>query len=282
MKTKKIMIAYLSSSIIIGLGIAIWRIALMYQYFDPYNNEYALDASIPLKSMGYTTLFGILLMATAFFFLKKTQFEEFSPSTNQVSVFSSSLQGFVFAAIGILMPFYYKEELFGKSEYPVFRTLRLISFFLLFAAAIYFICSASVGHFKPKIRKILSFFPALWALCYLIASYCDPAYNYSDPNHNLFNVSLCALLIFYLYETGFGLSKISGSVRFVASLIAMICVLAYIIPVFFLAAFWELSVQPDTLFGAVECGALFYIFAVLYSLIHALKEPSAVSEETKV
>ena len=49
------------------------------------------------------------------------------------------------------------------------------------------------------------------------------------------------------------------------------------LPLFTLTAFWEISLTPESLFEAVECGAVFYIFAVLYTMISAIKkEPAPV------
>lgn len=86
-----------------GIALAVWRMVLIYRYYDPYNGEFSRDADTMLKALGYVTLGVVLLMFTSYFFIRKESFERFSASSNQVSVFSSSLCGFVFVAVGILV-----------------------------------------------------------------------------------------------------------------------------------------------------------------------------------
>jgi hypothetical protein len=78
-------------------------------------------------------------------------------------------------------------------------------------------------------------------------------------------------VLFFLFETRACATNRTDATRFVFSLIALVCTLVYILPIFILMAFWELSTGLDLLFEAVECGALFYIVAVLCSMIQAVK-----------
>lgn len=273
------MIAYTAVSIAAGIALAVWRMILIYQYYDPYNDEFSHDSDTMFKTLGYVMLGVVLLMLTSYFFLRKESFERFSPSANQVSVFSSSLCGFVFVAVGILVIVYYAGSVFGRSGGGwFFKAAQIISFFSLFGAAAYFIFSASTSYCESKIKKGLSFFPALWALSYLSCSYINANYIYNDPNRIFCNVSLSALLLFFLFETRNTVSVPQNPMRFAFSLVAMVCVLTYMIPLLFLTAFWEIPLTLESLFEAVECGAVIYIFAVLYTMISALKKKPAEAD----
>lgn len=277
MSKKKIMIAYMSLSIAAGLALAICRTVILYRYYDPYNGEFSREADLYIQLLGYGMLAVVLILFTSYFWIRREKFEQFSASSNQVSVFSSSLCGFIFAAVGILVLIYYAGTIFQTGGGWFFKAAQWISFFSLFGAAAYFIFSASVGYGESKIKKALSFFPALWALSYLAASYIHPDYLYNDPNRIFCNVSIAALLLFFLFETRNTVSSAQNPARFAFSLIAMVCVLVYMLPLFTLTAFWEISLTPESLFEAVECGAVFYIFAVLYTMISAIKkEPAPV------
>ena len=279
MNKRKIMIVYTAVSIAAGIALAVWRMILIYRYYDPYNGEFSRDADSMLKALGYVTLGAALLMFTSYFFIRKESFERFSASSNQVSVFSSSLCGFVFVAVGILVVVYYAGSVFGHSGGGwFFKTAQIISFFSLFGSAAYFIFSASTGYCESKIKNGLSFFPALWALSYLSCSYINADYIYNDPNRILCNVSLAALLLFFLFETRNTVSKPQNPMRFAFSLIAMVCVMTYMVPLLILTAFWEIPLTLESLFEAVECGAVFYIFAVLYTMISVLKKKSSAEE----
>jgi uncharacterized membrane protein len=247
--------AYLASSLVIGIGLAVWRIVLMFQYYDPYNNEYASQAKAPLQTLGYVIAFALLLMATSYFFIRKNRFENLPASCNQISVFASALLGFVFLAVACLIALYYAKELFAQTSATTFRFLRLTSFALLFPSALYFIINAT-SRCSEKMKKVFSFFPTLFAVIFLATSYINPIYNYTDPNHNLCNISICSLVLFFLFETRACATNRTDATRFVFSLIALVCTLVYILPIFILMAFWELSTGLDLLFEAVECGAL--------------------------
>ena len=276
---KKIMTAYLTAAAVAGIGLAVWRIAIMLRYYDPYNGEFSHSAGAELRTFGYVALGLVLLMATSYFFIRKSEFVPFSASSNQFSVFSSSLYGFVFAAVGIMLVIYYAKILFGAQSGTFFRVIQILSFLLLFVSAAYFIFSASVGRSESPAKKALSFCPALWALCYLVTSYINPDYNFNDPNRVLCNVSLAALALFLLYETRNTVARPQNPARFAISLVAAVCVLAYILPLFCLTAFWEVPMAPSTLFEAVECGAVFYIFAVLYTMTVSVKKAETAATE---
>ena len=278
MLTKKIMGVYLASSVLFGIGLAVWRIMLMFQYYDPYNNEYSADAKTSLQMLGYALCLAVIIAATSYLFLRKREFEAFSASANQLSVFASALLGFVFIAVGFLLILYYSKELFTSAVSPVFKGFRLTSLVLLFFSAAYFIMSAA-SRVPEKTKKIFSFFPTLWALVFLISSYINPNYNYTDPNHNLCNISVCALLLFFLFETKTCALGKTSAVRFIFSLAALICLIAYILPICVLMAFWELPTGIDVLFEVVECGAVFYIIAVCVSMIRAVK-PKTISAKS--
>lgn len=272
MKKRNLMIVYTVAATVSGIALSIWRTLILYRHYDPYNSEFSSDADRQLIILSYVALAVILLMLTSYFFLKREQFEIFSASSNQVSIFSSSLCGFIFAAAGILIAIYFGKNIFRPERQGwFFHLMILIAFFSLFAAAAYFIFSASVEHSRPGIKKALSFFPTLWALSYLSASYINADYLFNDPNRILCNVSLCALLIFFLFETKNTVSTPQNPARFAFSLVALICVLLYMLPTFVLTAFWEIPLTYTTLFEVIECGAVFYIFATLYTMILSLK-----------
>lgn len=277
MLRKKVMIFYFISSLLIGIAIAAGRTAIIYQHYEFYHNEYMQDAKEPLQMLGYALIIAMIFAASAFFFIRKEKFSEVAASGSQVSIFASALLGFVFIALGILILVYYRDALFSKNSSSAFFVFQIVSYVLLFFSGFYFIINAAVQ--TPKRKAIFSFFPTLWALAFLITSYINPIYNYTDSNHNFGYVSFSALLIFFLFETKAAVTGKSTPIRFVLSLIALITSVSYILPIFILTAFWEYPLSIQVLFEAVECGAVFYIFSVLYSMIKAWK-PQTKENET--
>ncbi len=287
LKTKKIMIGYLVFAILSGLLLAIWRTVLLYRYFDPYNDAFSQNAKDAISSLGYAIFACIVLAFTSLAFLQKREYKPFTASAGHFSVFASSLLGCIFAASGILSLVYYTTDFFGSEGHISYRLLLLISLLALFFSAIYFILSASTRYDGTKIKMIFSFFPALFSAAYLSAAYLSPSFVFSDSNDLLRNVSLAAMLFFFLQEARTAVYGRSDSMRFAYSVVMLVAVLAYNLPTLIVTAFWEMKFSYMTMFELVQCGAVIYGTAVAVSMIASLEPKKdtaipAVSTETEI
>ncbi len=271
MKTKKIMTAYLVFAILCGIGLAVWRTVLIYRYFDPYNNEYTLAAREPLQMLGYSVLAAVLIALTAGIFLYKREFAPFTVSATHYSVFASSLTGFLFGAAGLLSVIYYSSDIFTKDGTAIFRILLMASFFLLFLSAVYFIISASARYDGTTVQKAFAFFPTVFVTVYLGASYLSPDFVFSNMNDILRNVSLAALVFYFIQETRANFYGKSEPSRFVYALVALICVITYEVPNLIVTAFWEMELTHMTMFELVENGIILYLIACACAMISHIK-----------
>lgn len=257
MRIKKFLFGYFALALLSGIALAVWRTVLMVRYYDPYSNEYALEANGQLRAIGFMLFFIFVILATSAIFMMKYEFTEFSASDYQSSVFTSALLGFVFLAVGVFISLYL-EIILDKVQFPLFRYAQIASYALLFLCAVYFILNATADSKLAVIKKGMSFLPPLWGVAFLLASYTDPTYNYKDFNHTLCNVAICALTLFFLYETKMIVVKKATVAYFVFSLISITASIVYMIPTFILLAYWELSSNLNHLFEAVLLGAIFY------------------------
>lgn len=287
LRTKKFLLGYFFASLIAGLGFAVWRTILMLQYYEPYTKEYAFEAKSSLEIFGFTLFIVLLLLATAsFFFVKikflggECEFSEVSASNHQSTVFTSALLGFLFLAVFVFLAFSLKEMML-PSYYKTYQALQLISFLLLPFVGIYFILNSLESSRFDHIKKIFSFIPTLWCVIFLIDSYLNPMYLYNDFNHTLCNVSLCALVCFFLYETKTVIRKKANAAHFVFSLLAIVLCMAYIVPNFILLAYWELSSELHFIFEAIQLGAIIYMASVSLILISSLKKCESPEVETE-
>lgn len=269
------MTGYLVFSILAGIGIAIWRTALLYRYFDPYNNAYTPAAKSNLQTLGYIMLVCIVVAFTSALILRKKDFDTFTTSGNQLSVFASSFLGCLFAAAGVLALIYYPEKLFTKEGTPIFRVLLMIAFISIFFSAVFFIISASSRYDKTKIKEFFSIFPALFAATLLSASYLSPDFVFSNQNDVLRNVALAALVLYFLQEARAVMYGKTEPVRFTLTVVALICVIAYELPTVIVTAFWEMELTYMTMFELIECGAVIYMIATACSMIAALRTTEA-------
>jgi len=282
MKIKKIMTGYLVFSILAGLGLSIWRTVLLYQYFDPYNNAYAIAAKSNLRGLGYVMLACVLIALTSAFVLRKKEFDTVTASANHFSVFASSLLGCLFAAAGILVLIYYPHQLFAPTGTVIFRALLLTAFISIFFSAMFFIFSASARYDDSRIKTILSVFPALFAVTLLSASYLSPDFVFSNSNDLLRNVALASLVLFFLQEARAVFYGKTEFLRFSLAMVSLICVIAYNLPMLIVTAFWEFELTYMTMFELVECGAIVYMIATACTMIgslHQVEENTTVNPE---
>ena len=253
----------------------------MLRYYDPYNNEYALEANVALKSLGFTLFFIFVILATAAIVLTRFEFKPFSVSDHQSSVFTSALLGFVFLAIGVFVSMYMKTAL-ETASYPLYKYTQFLSYVLLFFCAIYFILNAAGNPRFENSKKKLAFIPPVWGIAFLVSSYVDPAYNYKDFNHTLCNVAICALVFFFLYDSKMVIMGKATIPYFVFALISLTASIVYMIPTFVLLAYWELSSDMNHIFEAVLLGSIFYTCACLKNLCKTVMPCEKTKKEPRV
>ncbi|MGN1095392.1 MAG: hypothetical protein ACI4QR_03285 [Eubacteriales bacterium] len=112
----------------------------------------------------------------------------------------------------------------------------------------------------------------LYSLVYLVASYFNKGYTYNDFNRVTCHISFIAIILFFLSEARLAIGKNSYAFHFVMSLICIICISAYILPLLFLSAFWEMSFSASLVFELSEIAVLIYaIYSASYAL-YSLKE----------
>ena len=261
-------------ALISGIVLSVWRTVLMVRYYDPYNNEYALEATGSIKSLGIVLFIVFVALATSALFLRQFEFQAFSASEHQSSVFTSALLGFVFLASGVFATFYLKPIL-ENSVSPLYKYAQIASYSLLFFCAVFFIINASGYPQFTGLKKLLSLVTPIWGVAFLIGSYMDPAYNYKDYNHTLCNVAICALILFFLYDAKMTVTGKASSAYFVFSLISLSASMVYMIPTFVLLAYWELSSNIGYIFEAVMLATIFYTCTSIRNLCKAVKEKEA-------
>ena len=284
MRIKKVLPCYFILAFLSGIALSVWRTVLMVRYYDPYNNEYAVEAFGQLEAIGLTLFFVLVLLATAAFVLRKFTFKPHDTAEHSGSVFTSALLGFVFLAVGIFVSLDLNVIL-ENIQFPLFRYAQIVSYVLLFLCAVYFVVNATGNPRLEAVKRALSFVPPLWGVAFLLASHMDPAYNYKDFNHTLCNVAIGALTVFFLYETKAAVTGKASIAYFVFSLISLTASMVCMIPTFVLLAYWELSSNLNNLFEAVLLGSIFYTCACFFNLcknvIPCEKKPKEKKEKAE-
>ena len=259
---------------------------LMLRYYDPYTQEYALEASSVLKTFGYVTFLVLLLIATAsFFFIRMKfiggtyEFADFSADQHQSTTFTSALFGFVCLAVGVFLSFSLTSML-APTQYVIYKYTQLAAYILLFFVGAYFIINAMGSPRSEKIKKVLAFFVPFCGIALTLSSYTNPLYLYNDFNRMLCNASLCAMTFFFLYETKVSALKKTTPAYFIFSLLATVICMSYILPNYILFAYWELTSELHFIFEVVELGAVCYMSCVSFVLVSLLKKCELPTSES--
>ncbi len=280
MKTKKILTGYLIFSLLAGLGLAVWRTILLYRFYDPYADKFTHAANIHLDAMGYTMLACLVLLFSSAFLLRGCKFRHIETSAHQVSVFASSLLGCLFVAAGVLSLVYYGKEMFTVGT-PFYRILLALAVICAFVCALYFFLSATSRFDGTRLKKGLSFFPTLFATAYLGAAYLSPDFVFSDSNDILRNVALAALVFFFIHETRAAFYGKSESLRLPFAFTVLTALLAHVLPMLIVTAFWEMELSFMSLLDLILCGAAIYAVGTARTLIIGLLPKEETPLETR-
>ncbi len=283
MKIKKLLYGYLIFSLMSGLGLAVWRTILLYRYYDPYNDKFSLDAEMPLATFGYVMAICVALALTSAIVLYKREWEPFSTSAHQFSVFSSSLCGFLCFASGVLALVYYGKDAFTSGGNPFYRAFLIVALVALLPSALYFLMNSSAKYDGRRLRTVLSVFPMLFATAFLGAAYLAPDFVFSDSNDLLRNVALCGMVLFWSHEGRTAVYGKSFPARFVFAQTLIIAVLAYHLPSLIVTAFWEMELSYMTMMELTLCGALIHAVSTSRAMIiHLAPKVIATNEEATI
>ncbi len=281
MKTKKFMTAYLIYALVVGVGLAVWRTILLYRHFDPYNNQFNAAAHSSMELLGTITLAAILLSLTSVVVLRRKEFDVFTASGSQFSVFASSFLGCLCAAGFLLVIFYYPKVIFAGEGSGFHRAMAMLALFLIVFVSIYYIISASARYDGTKAKKALVFFPTLFSVAYLFAVFTDPAFTVGNSNHQFQCVSLSVIVLYFIQEMRTGFYGKSEQFRFPVVLITVISICVYELPNLIVTAFWEMSITYQTMFEFAEVGVLICAVAAARAMIGAVKDRPTEEPKTE-
>lgn len=265
---KTILTLYTVAAIIIGASLAIWRTVLLKQTFDPYDGTFELGSGKTLLMFEYILLLASAIAATSCFFIKGTALKKASSSNSTALQYVYLACGIILATVGVITLFYYFGDIFAIKNNSGFTKIGTpIAFILLFFVAVYFFVSAKPKYEGQQFTTILSFAAPLFVIAYVIASYFNSDFVYNDFNRITCHLAFLAILLFSLSESNLLLNRPAYALRFVSSLLCIILIPTYIVPMTLLAAFWEISFTSTLL---IETSQIAFLIYAIYSAISAI------------
>lgn len=272
-KTKKTCIMLFSFlAIAVGAALTVWRTVLLKKYYDPYHESFENGSGVILEIFEYVLVFAMLIFLFSLLFTRGVEFPSFNHSST-LAIFVKVLCGFICMSVVMISVFGTRKELFASETkdgvslvYIIAMILAIIS---LFFVSLYFFVSSSVKFLSSPIKIYLSFSLPIFALLYLIASYFNKNFMYNDFNRITCHVSFIAIILFALSKVRLEIGRKSYAFHFVTSLLCIVSISSYIIPLVLLSAFWEINFSATTAFESVEIGLLIYaVYSAFYSASH--------------
>ena len=174
-------------------------------------------------------VFVLLLVGLALLFPKETEVAPLPPCGNGLAFLSATAGGVsVGASVFMLLDVI-------KATGPI-KTLSILLVILSLPAGIYLIRSATTRKTEDKLLSVLGFFPVLWLAVCLIRIYFDRTSAINDPVQLLLQLSLAAVMLYFLTELrsrvgkpGFRLRLAAGAA---ATLLGMASSVSTILPYF--------------------------------------------------
>ncbi len=265
---KTILTLYTVIAMIAGASLAIWRTVLLKQTFDPYDGTFELGSGKTLLMFEYILLLASAVAATSFFFIKGTSFKRASSKDSAAASYIYLACGLILATVALISLVYYFGDIFAIKNNSGFTKIGTpTAFILLLFAAVYFFVSAKPKYEEQSFKTVLSFAAPLFVIAYVIASYFNSDFVYNDFNRITCHLAFLAILLFSLSESNMLLNRPAFALRFISSLLCIILIPAYIVPMTLLASFWEVSFSSTLLFEFSQVAFLVY---AVYSAIHAI------------
>ncbi len=280
MKTKKtVLTVYALLALAAGVGLAIWRTVLIKNYYDPYNFTFEPGSGGTFRTFEYIVLLIALIALTSVIFAKQTSFRLFSARASTTSVAICAVCGFVFATIAILIILFYDITIEFNSVNFAFSLLRLAAVISMIFVSLYFLlCASTMVIGKETSKSALSLSLPIFALLYLTYLYFDTTLMFHDTNRIMGQVAFISILAFFVSEANITTGHMAFGWHFATSLACIVCVCAYILPMLFLVAFWEIKVTQELLMDFSSIGVLLYAIFSAFNAIRTMEKEEAKAQ----
>lgn len=280
---KKVYKSFLISAIVIAAALSVARIFLMNYFYDSGLENYVTTTSMP-------TLYSILLIIccialfSVYFFIKPPAKSAVMPKSTVASLFASSLCGFFFIS-SLFLVLYINFDFFSNGE--IVRLWRggakieVISFLLTLAlsipSALFFLKVESTKDSAGTAVKVLSFFPILWSVSYLIYLYFDNSVVINNSEKLYAQFSVIFIMLYLTSEAKYRITKPRHHLHLALSLVTIVIVATYCIPNLILTVMLVLPFDEFSIYSGLQVALL--VYAVIRTFQFA--SPEIVSRKTE-
>ena len=266
---------------LIAMAAAVLRTLLLLYYVDPVTGLYVYGSNAQFYFNLLILLLAVYLIAV-WVALRNTPAPKALRSDSTILIFASSLCGFMFLSIFI----YHIATVASTRQANAYTVLLMV---LSIPSCISFLTtSAKSMKRRSALHALLSFAPVLFLAVRMIQYFLDPANIFNSSTVKLRLLMLCAMLLFFVAETGFFIpvddkddvqaqstkrkKRTRGLARyFCFGLCAMSLVVITVLPNLLLSAFWLLQSDTSYVIDILDLSIGLYAAARLRAIVHERK-----------
>ncbi len=279
---KKVYKSFVISALVIAGALSVARIFIMNYFYEPSLQNYKTTTSMP-------TLYSILLIIccvalfSVYFFIKPPKKSAVIPQSTVSSLFASSLCGFFFIS-SLFLVIYINFDFFTggglKLAWSRGEKIEIISFIstlvLSLPAAGFFLKAESTKNEDDMAVKVLSFFPVLWCISYLIYLYFENSVVINNSEKMCAQLSVIFLMLYLTSEAKYRITRPKHHLHLALSLVTIVVTATYCIPNLILTVMLVLPFDTFSVYSGLQVALL------LYAVIRTFQFASPKVPETAV
>ncbi len=261
---KKIYKSFAISAIVIAAALSVARIFLMNYFYDPSLQNYKTTTNLPML---YSILLIICCIAlfSVYFFIKPPKKGANIPQSTVSSLFASSLCGFFFIS-SLFLVIYINFDFFSNGGIKLAWTrgekIEVISFIstlvMSLPAAGFFLRAESTKNENDTAVKILSFFPVLWCISYLIYLYFENSVVINNSEKMCAQLSVIFIMLYLTSEAKFRITRPRHHLHLALSLVTIVVTATYCIPNLILTIMLVLPFDTFSVYSGLQVALLLY------------------------
>ncbi len=227
-ENKKVSWLYVLMTVLISSVAVVFQNILTKHYVDEQNGLYKIGVSTPMVFYVFVSI-AVLFILTAVVVMRMDSLpKDLKYGSVMTTIFS--FVAAVLVALAALMFFKGERIVDFQGNLSNVYKLRNVCAFLAIPSAMYYLSVAFSGKVKKMHTVILSFFPLILTLVYLMSVYFDKTQMLNDPYRIMQQVALVLLMLYQLFETRAYIGKSKPIIYFMITNIAILFVSIAFVP----------------------------------------------------
>lgn len=266
-KKKNLINLYLILTLLFTIIGTLAQTLTLFFAYDARMGVYQADTSLgTITAWGLTVL--VLILSSALVVLPKEDTASPIPLCNNPLAFLSAMSGGAAICTSLLMAFD------ARTTAGSLQTLSILLAIFSLPAGVYLILSAITRRTDDKRLTILGFFPVIWLAMCLIRIYFDRTSAINDPLKILLQISLAAIMLYFLTELRARVGKPGYRTHYVIGMISVLLGAASSVSMLALRLNGVSLLRGEIMLSVTE---LFFSFYIIGRLAQENKTGSMVS-----